>query len=76
MWREGGRVADFEEPCNEWRSSTTSGEANCVEVAVARGSVMIRDSADREGTVLRFSPTAWSAFLVSARRTEQARRQA
>jgi hypothetical protein len=72
MWREGGRVADFEEPCDEWRSSTTSGEANCVEVAVARGSVLIRDSADRDGTVLKFPPVAWSAFLVHARRTEQA----
>lgn len=66
-------MADLEEPSVVWRSSSTSAQANCVEVAVARGSVLIRDSADRDGTVLMFPPVAWSAFLMHARRTEQAR---
>ena len=38
--------------------------------------MLIRDSADRDGTVLKFSPVAWSVFLVHARGTEQAKRQA
>lgn len=69
-------MGDLEEPSAVWRSSSTSAQANCVEVAVAKGAVLIRDSADRDGTVLKFSPVAWSVFLVHARGTEQAKRQA
>jgi hypothetical protein len=57
-------VADFEGLCNGWRGSTASGGENCVEVAATSGSVLVRDSANRDGPVLRFSPTAWSAFVT------------
>ena len=60
-------MADFEEPCVAWRKSKASNSGGCVEVAVDNRSVLIRDSANRGGTVLRFSSTAWSAFLVDAR---------
>jgi hypothetical protein len=66
-WREGGRVADFEEPGIAWRKSLASDSGGCVEVAVARGSVLVRDSANRDGALLRFPPAAWSAFLDRAR---------
>jgi hypothetical protein len=65
--RVGGRVADFEVPCIVWRKSEVSGTTNCLEVAVAAGSVLIRDSANPEGVVLEFPPAAWSIFLVRAR---------
>lgn len=48
-----------------WRKSTHSGGANstCVEVAAARA-VLVRDTADRSGPVLRIPAAAWSAFLA------------
>lgn len=60
-------MADFEEPRIAWRKSTASGNEGCVEVAVVERSVLIRDSANPDGVVLRLSPTVWSAFLERAR---------
>jgi hypothetical protein len=59
-------VSDFEEPCIVWRKSAASSSANCVEAAVADGSVLIRDSVNPR-VVLSLSPAAWSAFLARAR---------
>ena len=45
-----------------WIKSSYSGsQANCVEVMV-RDRIMVRDSKDRTGRVLRFTPTAWRNF--------------
>jgi len=60
-------VADFKEPCIAWRKSTASNSGGCVEVAVVYGSVLIRDSANRDGVVLSLPPAAWSAFLACTR---------
>jgi Domain of unknown function (DUF397) len=60
-------VADFEESCISWRKSTTSGGGGCVEAAVADGSVLIRDSANSHGPVLRVPASAWSVFVASVR---------
>lgn len=51
-----------------WRKSTYSGGANstCVEVAAAPA-VLVRDTADRSGPVLRISAAAWSSFLAMLR---------
>ncbi len=51
-----------------WRISTRSGtEGNCVEVRLADdGGVEVRDSKDRGGPVLRFTPAEWRAFLGGA----------
>ena len=48
----------------DWRKSSYSGSngGNCVEVA-AEHSVMVRDTADREGSMLAFSQQAWTTFL-------------
>ena len=52
-----------------WRTSSFSGsEANCVEVA-ARDGVLVRDTKDTAGPVLRFSPAAWRAFSGQVRRS-------
>ena len=59
-------MANFEEPYIAWRKSAASGSTNCVEVAVVGGSVLIHDSANRDGVVLSFSSAAWSAFLAHA----------
>ncbi|MCW3843702.1 DUF397 domain-containing protein [Micromonospora yasonensis] len=49
-----------------WRTSTRSGDngGNCVEVADnLPGIVAVRDSKDRSGPVLAFTPDAWAAFV-------------
>jgi Domain of unknown function (DUF397) len=49
-------------PEQAWIKSSYSGsQANCVEVAV-QDRVMVRDTKDRTGHVLRFAPTAWRQF--------------
>jgi Domain of unknown function (DUF397) len=45
-----------------WKKSSYSGsQANCVEVTV-RDHIMVRDTRDRTGRVLRFTLTAWRQF--------------
>ncbi len=66
-WRGGGPVADFEEPCIAWRKSSASNSGGCLEVAVVNGSVLVRDSTNRDGPVLTLSPAAWSGLLARAR---------
>ena len=47
-----------------WRTSTYSGSngGGCVEAAARDGRVLIRDTQDRSGPVLRFGPAAWRRF--------------
>jgi uncharacterized protein DUF397 len=54
-----------------WHKSTrSSGNGNCVEVAVVDDSVAVRDTKNREGGMLVFSAAEWSAFLSGARNGE------
>jgi hypothetical protein len=59
-------VADSEQTYIIWRKSTTSGGGNCVEVAIADESVLVRNSRDPLGAVLSFSRQEWMAFLKGA----------
>jgi uncharacterized protein DUF397 len=47
-----------------WRKSSYSGNGGgtCVEVGQARRRVLVRDTQDRSGPVLRLSPAAWRTF--------------
>lgn len=53
-----------------WCKSTFSGTNGCVEIALVGEQVAIRDSKDRSGPVLTFSPTEWEAFLAGVRSGE------
>jgi hypothetical protein len=47
-----------------WRKSSYSGGqgGNCVEVADNESRVVVRDTRNRTGPVLRFTPDAWRRF--------------
>jgi hypothetical protein len=53
----------------EWRTSSYSANGStCVEVASNPPDVVaVRDSKDREGPVLVFTPEAWRAFVAGTR---------
>ncbi|MGH3934693.1 MAG: DUF397 domain-containing protein [Pseudonocardiaceae bacterium] len=55
-----------------WRKSTRStGETNCVEVAdLYTGHRAVRDSKNATGPTLRFTTAAWSAFTTGIRTGE------
>lgn len=55
---------------NTWRKSAYSGcnGSNCVEVAAAPGSVLVRDTKHRAGTTLTFTPTVWQQFSTALKR--------
>jgi hypothetical protein len=63
-------VADSEQTNITWRKSRTSGGGNCVEVAFADESVLVRNSRDLLGSVLSFSRQEWMAFLEGASKGE------
>jgi hypothetical protein len=53
-----------------WRTSSYSNiGGNCVEVATTSGIVSVRDTKDRPGAVLAFSPGAWRDFATQMRTT-------
>ncbi|WFE28958.1 DUF397 domain-containing protein [Solwaraspora sp. WMMD791] len=52
-----------------WRTSTrTTGTGNCIEVADnLPGRVLVRDTKNRDGGTLTFTPTAWTHFVELAK---------
>ena len=55
-----------------WRTSSRSGDNGaCVEARkLVDGVVQLRDSKDRSGPVLAFTPAEWTTFLDGAQRGE------
>jgi hypothetical protein len=53
----------------DWRKSSYSDSNGgaCVETASASGTILIRDTADRESGTLTFSAEAWQAFTGAFR---------
>ena len=53
------------------KSSLSFANGNCVEVSdQPGGTIGVRNSRDREGPVLRFTPDEWQAFLGGVRNGE------
>ncbi|MEU8570284.1 DUF397 domain-containing protein [Streptomyces pathocidini] len=65
-----GGSGDCVEVAVAWRKSSYSGGSgdDCVEVAACPGTVHVRDSKDKEGPQLAFSPVEWARFVSFARR--------
>ncbi|MDY0811861.1 DUF397 domain-containing protein [Kitasatospora purpeofusca] len=61
---EGGACVEI-----AWRKSSHSGNegGECVEVAETTAAVLVRDSKDKSGPHLTFTPAAWAAFVAYAR---------
>ena len=55
-----------------WRKSTSSHTSGCVEVAFGPDGtvVQVRDSKNRNGPLLNFTPREWAAFLDGVQRGE------
>jgi Domain of unknown function (DUF397) len=53
-----------------FKSSYSSANGQCVEVADLPDGVAVRDSKDQSGPTLRFSPDEWSAFIAGAKAGE------
>lgn len=55
-----------------WRKSARSanGPSNCVEVAVLGDDVLVRDSKDRAGPVLRIDRADWHELVGGVKRGE------
>jgi Domain of unknown function (DUF397) len=61
-------VADVASAPLKWIKATRSyGCGECVELAAADNSVLVRDSKDTQGPHLRFAKADLAAFLASAR---------
>jgi uncharacterized protein DUF397 len=55
-----------------WRKSSYSGNGGgtCVEVGQSRRGVLVRDTQDRPGQVLRFSLATWHRFADQVKKGE------
>ena len=55
-----------------WRKSTYSGSngGGCLEAASHDSRVLVRDTQDRTGPVLRFVPAAWRRFTDQVKGTQ------
>ncbi|GAB3986921.1 DUF397 domain-containing protein [Plantactinospora veratri] len=61
-----------DQPGAKWRKSSRSNGSGgeCVEVADnLSGVVLVRDTKDREGGTLTFTPAPWRAFVDFAKQT-------
>lgn len=53
----------------DWKKSSYSGAngGDCIEAASADGTVLVRDTKNRDGGTLGFTTSAWGAFLAAIR---------
>ena len=66
--RSGGNGSDCVEVGASWRKSSRSSGNNgaCVEVGRAVDAFLVRDTKNRTGGTLTFTPTTWRRFLTES----------
>jgi hypothetical protein len=58
-------------PQTWFKSSLSAANGSCVEVADLDGGLVgVRDSKDKSGPILRFTPAEWAAFVGGVRKGE------
>jgi hypothetical protein len=61
-------MSEIEPPTSSWvKSSLSFANGNCVEVSGLGGTVLVRDSKNRDGGVLRYTRAQWAALLGEVR---------
>ena len=61
-------LGDLEVDGLQWRKARRSvHNGACVEVAPVSGQVLIRDSMDRNGPMVRYSSRSWYVFVTGAK---------
>lgn len=65
-------MSTFGKPGTTFKKSSFSGagNANCVEVGFVIAEVLLRDSKDPNGPVLRFTTSEWAAFIDGVKAEE------
>lgn len=58
----------MDNPVLSWVKSSYSGNGGCVEAATGEH-VLVRDTKDRAGAVLRFAPDVWRRFADQVKRS-------
>jgi hypothetical protein len=56
---------DVGDAAPRWRKSSFSSSGGCVEVAPQRDTILVRDTKDRQGTVLTFSRGDFATFVTA-----------
>jgi hypothetical protein len=66
------RPESWEDIQMNFKKSSFSGAVNpnCVEVGFVAAEVLLRNSRDRHGLVLHFTPEEWKAFIAGAKAGE------
>ncbi|HUZ23521.1 MAG TPA: DUF397 domain-containing protein [Streptosporangiaceae bacterium] len=57
------------------KSSYSTAQGNCVEVAPVRGGIALRDSKDPDGPMLTFPEDTWRAFIGAVKDGQLAQNQ-
>jgi hypothetical protein len=68
--REPGVISVKPPAGARWRKARASGNQGCVEITDTAESVWVRDTKDRQGPVLTFTRSEWTAFLAGVRAGE------
>jgi hypothetical protein len=62
-------MSTHEEPLR-WRKSSLSQNGDCVEWALRKECVYVRDSKNAARATLKFTRTEWLSFIATVKRTE------
>ncbi|HEX9030274.1 MAG TPA: DUF397 domain-containing protein [Streptosporangiaceae bacterium] len=64
MPSNGTSIVSNESGAENWRKASFCGTAECVEVALRGGMVVLRDSKDPSGNVLSYTVDEFRAFVI------------
>ena len=63
-------VDELEIGVSIWRKSSYCEDSSCVEVACVKDYVLVRDSKDLSGPILKFNVLEWRAFVAGVHQGE------